>query len=67
MDHEGGGAVKFCSGGKKWNVITDWIASDQSIVRRWSRLRRAVRQERHRAAGLLEGEMIATSTYWGQQ
>jgi branched-chain amino acid transport system substrate-binding protein len=33
-DHEGGGAVKFLQwDGKKWNVITDWIASDQSIVR----------------------------------
>ena len=34
MDHEGGGAVKFLQwDGRKWNVITDWIASDQSIVR----------------------------------
>jgi branched-chain amino acid transport system substrate-binding protein len=34
LDHEGGGAVKFIQwDGKKWNVITDWIASDQSIVR----------------------------------
>jgi branched-chain amino acid transport system substrate-binding protein len=34
VDHEGGGAVKFVQwDGKKWNVITDWIASDQSIVR----------------------------------
>ncbi|MCL4801706.1 MAG: ABC transporter substrate-binding protein [Burkholderiales bacterium] len=34
MDHEGGGAVKFLQwDGAKWNVITDWIASDQSIVR----------------------------------
>jgi branched-chain amino acid transport system substrate-binding protein len=34
MDHEGGGAVKFLQwDGKKWNTITDWIASDQSIVR----------------------------------
>ncbi len=33
-DHEGGGAVKFLQwDGKKWNPITDWIASDQSIVR----------------------------------
>ena len=33
-DHEGGGAVKFMQwDGKKWNTITDWIASDQSIVR----------------------------------
>ena len=34
FDHEGGGAVKFMQwDGKKWNVITDWIATDQSIVR----------------------------------
>jgi branched-chain amino acid transport system substrate-binding protein len=34
MDHEGGGAVKFLQwDGKKWNTVTDWIASDQSIVR----------------------------------
>ena len=34
MDHEGGGAVKFLQwDGRKWNVITDWIESDQSIVR----------------------------------
>ena len=34
MDHEGGGAVKFLQwDGKKWSVITDWISSDQSIVR----------------------------------
>jgi branched-chain amino acid transport system substrate-binding protein len=34
MDHEGGGAVKFHQwDGKKWNLITDWIKSDQSIVR----------------------------------
>jgi branched-chain amino acid transport system substrate-binding protein len=34
MDHEGGGAVKFLQwDGTKWNVITDWIPSDQSIVR----------------------------------
>ena len=33
-DHEGGGAVKFMQwDGKAWKVITDWIASDQSIVR----------------------------------
>ncbi len=33
-DHEGGGAVKFQQwDGTKWNVITDWISSDQSIVR----------------------------------
>ena len=34
MDHEGGGAVKFQQwDGEKWVMITDWIASDQSIVR----------------------------------
>jgi branched-chain amino acid transport system substrate-binding protein len=34
LDHEGGGAVKFMQwDGSKWKVITDWIASDQSIVR----------------------------------
>jgi branched-chain amino acid transport system substrate-binding protein len=34
MDHEGGGAVKFLQwDGKKWNVVSDWIPSDQSIVR----------------------------------
>ena len=34
LDHEGGGAVKFLQwDGKRWNVISDWIASDQSIVR----------------------------------
>ncbi len=33
-DHEGGGQVKFQQwDGAKWNVITDWIDSDQSIVR----------------------------------
>jgi branched-chain amino acid transport system substrate-binding protein len=33
-DHEGGGAVKFMQwDGKAWKVITDWIASDQAIVR----------------------------------
>jgi len=33
-DHEGGGAVKFQQwDGTKWKVITDWIKSDQSIVR----------------------------------
>ena len=33
-DHEGGGAVKFQQwDGKEWKVITDWIPSDQSIVR----------------------------------
>ena len=34
FDHEGGGAVKFIQwDGKAWKVISDWIASDQSIVR----------------------------------
>jgi branched-chain amino acid transport system substrate-binding protein len=34
MDHEGGGGVKFLQwDGQKWNPISDWIASDQSIVR----------------------------------
>jgi branched-chain amino acid transport system substrate-binding protein len=33
-DHEGGGAVKFQQwDGRKWVVISDWIESDQSIVR----------------------------------
>jgi branched-chain amino acid transport system substrate-binding protein len=34
FDHEGGGAVKFQQwDGAKWKLITDWISSDQSIVR----------------------------------
>ena len=34
LDHEGGGAVKFLQwDGKKWNVISEWISSDQAIVR----------------------------------
>ena len=34
LDHEGGGAVKFIQwDGKQWKPISDWIASDQSIVR----------------------------------
>ena len=34
LPHEGGGDVKFQEwDGKKWNVITDWIKTDQSIVR----------------------------------
>jgi branched-chain amino acid transport system substrate-binding protein len=34
LDHEGGGAVKFVQwDGKQWKPISDWIASDQSIVR----------------------------------
>ena len=33
-DHEGGGAVKFQQwDGAKWKLISDWISSDQSIVR----------------------------------
>ena len=33
-DHEGGGAVKFLQWkDAKWEVITDWIQTDQSIVR----------------------------------
>lgn len=33
-DHEGGGGVKFLRwDGDKWVEITDWIATDQSIVR----------------------------------
>ncbi len=34
LDHEGGGGVKFQQwDGTKWNVITDWIATDQKLVR----------------------------------
>jgi len=34
LDHEGGGAVRFQQwDGQRWVVITDWISSDQSIVR----------------------------------
>jgi branched-chain amino acid transport system substrate-binding protein len=34
LDHEGGGAVRFQQwDGARWKVISDWIASDQSIVR----------------------------------
>ena len=33
-DHEGGGSVKFQQwDGKQWTVLTDWIASDQALVR----------------------------------
>jgi branched-chain amino acid transport system substrate-binding protein len=33
-DHEGGGQVKFQEwDGKQWKVITDWISSDQKLVR----------------------------------
>jgi branched-chain amino acid transport system substrate-binding protein len=34
LDHEGGGAVKFQQwDGRQWKVISDWIASDQNLVR----------------------------------
>jgi branched-chain amino acid transport system substrate-binding protein len=34
LDHEGGGAVRFQEwDGTRWKVISDWISSDQSIVR----------------------------------
>jgi branched-chain amino acid transport system substrate-binding protein len=34
LDHEGGGAVKFQQwDGKQWKVLTDWIPSDQKLVR----------------------------------
>ncbi len=34
FDHEGGGAIKFQQwDGKRWHLISDWISSDQSIVR----------------------------------
>jgi branched-chain amino acid transport system substrate-binding protein len=33
-DHEGGGGVKFQQwDGKQWIVLTDWIATDQALVR----------------------------------
>ncbi len=33
-DHEGGGGVKFQQwDGKQWTVISDWIATDQALVR----------------------------------
>jgi len=33
-DHEGGGGVKFQQwDGKQWSVLTDWIATDQALVR----------------------------------
>jgi branched-chain amino acid transport system substrate-binding protein len=33
-DHEGGGGVQFQQwDGKQWNVLTDWIAPDQALVR----------------------------------
>jgi branched-chain amino acid transport system substrate-binding protein len=33
-DHEGGGAVKFLQwDGRAWKTVSDWIESDQSIVR----------------------------------
>ena len=34
LDHEGGGAVKFQQwDGKQWKLVSDWIPSDQSLVR----------------------------------
>jgi branched-chain amino acid transport system substrate-binding protein len=33
-DHEGGGGVKFQQwDGKKWHALTDWIPTDQALVR----------------------------------
>ena len=33
-DHEGGGSVKFQQwDGTQWHAITDWIATDQALVR----------------------------------
>jgi branched-chain amino acid transport system substrate-binding protein len=33
-DHEGGGGVKFQQwDGKQWTVLTDWIDTDQALVR----------------------------------
>jgi branched-chain amino acid transport system substrate-binding protein len=33
-DHEGGGSVQFLQwNGQQWNAITDWIATDQALVR----------------------------------
>jgi branched-chain amino acid transport system substrate-binding protein len=33
-DHEGGGGVQFQQwDGTRWNAITDWIATDQALVR----------------------------------
>src|SRR5262249_48156495 len=33
-DHDGGGGVKFQQwDGKQWNAISDWIATDQALVR----------------------------------
>jgi branched-chain amino acid transport system substrate-binding protein len=33
-DHEGGGQVKFQQwDGKQWKLISDWIESDQKLVR----------------------------------
>jgi branched-chain amino acid transport system substrate-binding protein len=33
-DHEGGGGVKFQQwDGKQWTALTDWIATDQALVR----------------------------------
>ena len=34
LDHEGAGMVKFQQwDGTRWNVITDWVEADQSLVR----------------------------------
>jgi branched-chain amino acid transport system substrate-binding protein len=33
-DHEGGGSVQFQQwDGTQWTVLTDWIATDQALVR----------------------------------
>jgi len=33
-DHEGGGSVRFQQwDGRQWTVLTDWIATDQALVR----------------------------------
>ena len=33
-DHEGGGSVRFLQwDGQQWHAITDWIATDQALVR----------------------------------
>ncbi len=61
LDHEGGGAVKFLQwDGKRWNVISDWIAAgpvDRAPDDRG--FGRAVREgEGHHPARLLEGEIV---------
>jgi len=50
-------------GRKKWNVITDWIASDQSIVRRWSRPLPAYAKERASRRGIARRRNDRTSAY----